>query len=182
MTEWSFALHPSPRSPTVYYKAVKTLTAYYPRLSMWHFWSWCFCPLPWRERSYLKSDVTDSVTATVTSHPIDKTDGRRDSWRHGTKLVWAAAVLPLVCCHDRGGFYYLDECLPSLPGLTGAMLVREEEEGVGGVLEMKGWIDQGPDFASSQPLSIVAWRLGLFISLWTLHSKEPRNKKCINHK
>lgn len=62
------------------------------------------------------------------------------------------------------------------------MLVREEEEGVGGVLEMKGWIDQGPDFASSQPLSIVAWRLGLFISLWTLHSKEPRNKKCINHK
>lgn len=37
---------------------------------------------------------------------------------------------------------------------------------MGGVLEMKGWIDQGPDFASSQPpLSIVTRRLGLFISL-----------------
>lgn len=65
----------------------------------------------------------------------------------------------MVCCHDHGSFYYLDECLPSLPGLTGAVLVREEEEEeeVGGVLEMKGWIDQDPDFASSQPpLSIVA--------------------------
>lgn len=47
---------------------------------------------------------------------------------------------------------------------------------------MKGWIDQGPDFASSQPpLSIVAGRLGLFISLRTLPSKELLPKRCISH-
>ena len=35
-----------------------------------------------------------------------------------------------------------------------------------GILEMKGWIDQGPAFASPQlPLSIVAGRLGLLIEL-----------------
>lgn len=52
---------------------------------------------------------------------------------------------------------------------------EEEEEGGGGgggdgggmgILEMKGWIDQGPAFASPQlPLSIVAGRLALLIEL-----------------
>lgn len=51
----------------------------------------------------------------MTSHPIDKADGRRDSWQHGTKLVWVA-VPSVVCCHDRGGSYYLHGCPPpSLP-------------------------------------------------------------------
>lgn len=54
------------------------------------------------------------IITTMTSHPIDKTDGRQDSWQHGTKLVWAA-VPSAVCCHDRGGSYYLHGCPPSLP-------------------------------------------------------------------
>lgn len=115
-----------------------------PRLSMWHIWSWCFCPLSWRECSYFKSDVTGGVTATVTSHPIDKTDGRRDSRRHGTKLVWAAAVPPAVCCHDRGSFYYLDECLPSLPGLTGVVLVGGRRRRSGGCLRHERMDWSGP--------------------------------------
>lgn len=58
-----------------------------------------------------------------------------------------------------------------LPGWIGLVLVSEEGKGgVGdgcvGILEMKGWIDQGPAFAPPQlPLSIVAGRLGLLIEL-----------------
>lgn len=85
----------------------------------------------------------------------------------------------MVCCHDRGGSYYLDDCLtpptsPSLPGLIGLVLVSEEEAewSGGGLLEMKGWIDQGPAFAYPQlPLSIVPGRLGPLIELHTFSSK-----------
>lgn len=57
---------------------------------------------------------------------------------------------------------------PSLPGLISLVLVSEEEEedeeDWGGILEMKGWIDQAPVFASPQlPLFIVSGRLGLLI-------------------
>lgn len=110
------------------------------------------------------------IITTMTSHPIDKTDGRQDSWQHGTKLVWAA-VPSVVCCHDRRGSDYLDDCppLPSLPGLIGLVLVSEEEVGGGGYPgnERMDW--SGP----SLPLSIVAGRLGLLIELQTFSSKEP---------
>lgn len=128
------------------------------------------------------------IITTMTSHPIDKTDGRQDSWQHGTKLV-CVAVPSVVCCHDRGGSYYLHGCPRSLPGWIGLVLVSEEgdKEGGGGggssgvgILEMKGWIDQGPAFASPQlPLSIVAGRLGLLIELWTFLPKEPLGKGSV---
>lgn len=106
------------------------------------------------------------IITTMTSHPIDKTDGRQDSWQHGTKLVWAA-VPSVVCCHDRGSSYYLDDCLPSLPGLIGLVLVREEE-GKGGVSWK--WKD-GLIWAQcltllSFPLFIVDGRLGLLMEVW----------------
>lgn len=120
------------------------------------------------------------IITTMTSHPIDKTDGRQDSWQHGTKLVWAA-VPSVVCCHDRGGSYYLDDCPPTThtPISSWADWLGVGQWGggwgVGGVgvlLEMKGWIDQGPAFAYPQlPLSIVPGRLGLLIELHTFSSK-----------
>lgn len=71
------------------------------------------------------------IITTMTSLPIDLADARRDSWQHGTKLVWAA-VPSVVRCHDRGGSDYLDDCppgpRPSLPGLIGLVLVSEEDE------------------------------------------------------
>lgn len=49
-----------------------------------------------------------------------------------------------------------------------------------GILEMKGWIDQGPAFASPQlPLSIVAERQGLLIELCTFLPKEPLCKGSV---
>lgn len=46
------ALLPHTHSHTAYYKEQKELTAYYPRLSMWHVWSWYFCSLSGYEDTY----------------------------------------------------------------------------------------------------------------------------------
>lgn len=111
------------------------------------------------------------IITTMTSLPIDLADARRDSWQHGTKLVWAA-VPSVVRCHDRGGSDYLDDCPPPparlfLGWLAWCWSVRRMGRRWG-ILEMKGWIDQGPVFASPQlPLSIVARRLGPLIEHWT---------------
>lgn len=159
----SLALHPYTHSHTAYYKGQKVLTAYYPRLSMWHVWGWYFCSLP-DIKTHIWIRCDGCIITTMTSHPIDKTDGRQDSWQHGTKLVWAA-VPSVVCCHDRGGSYYLHGCPPSLPGWTGA----GQWGGVGGLHGYPGnermdW--SGPSLASPQlPLSLVAGRLDLLIEL-----------------
>lgn len=60
---------------------------------------------------WIRSD--GCIITAMTSRPIDNTDGRQDSWQHGTKPVWAA-VPSVVCCHDRGGSYYLHGCFPHL--------------------------------------------------------------------
>lgn len=86
----------------------------------------------------------------------------------------------MVCCHDRGGSYYLHGCPPSLSGQIGLVLVSEGWGGCVGILEMKGWIDQDSAFASPQlPLSIVAGRLGLLIELCTVLPKEPLGKGSV---
>lgn len=123
------------------------------------------------------------ITA-MTSHPIDKTDGRQDSWQDGTKPVWAA-VPSVVCFHDcHGGSYYLHGCPSSLLGWIGSVLVTERRKGLRwhwmSVLEMKGWIDQGAVFAFPRlPLFIVAERLDLLIKL-SLYAIENCSVKEVN--
>lgn len=156
----SLALHPYTHSHTAYYKGQKVLTAYYPRLHMWHVWSRYFCSLSWHKDTF-ESDVTGCIITAVTSHPIDKTDGRQDSWQCGTKLVWAA-VPSVVCCHDRGGFYYLHGCLPSLPGRIGLVLVSEEG-GEGAAWVSWKWKD---GLIRTQPLPLLSFLCPLWLGDW----------------
>lgn len=99
------------------------------------------------------------IITAMTSHPTDKTDGRQDSWQHGTKLVWAA-VPSVVCCHDRGGSYYLHGCPPSLPGRIGLVLVS------GGVVA--AWVSWKwkDGLIRTEPLPLLSFLCPLWLGDW----------------
>lgn len=102
------------------------------------------------------------IITAMSSHPIDKTDGRQDSWQHGTKLVWAA-VPSVVCCHDRGGSYYLHGCPPSLPGRIGLVLVTERGGGQAVVWVSWKWKD---GLIRAQALPLLSFLCPLWLRDW----------------
>lgn len=59
-----------------------------------------------RHKTHIWINCVGCTVTAVTSHPVDRADGRQDSWQHGTKLVWAA-VPSVVCFHDQGWLWLL---------------------------------------------------------------------------
>lgn len=106
-------------------------------------------------KTHMRIRCDGCIITAMTSHPIDKTDGRQDSWQHGTKLVWAA-VPSAVCCHDRGGSYYLHGC-PSISAAAdwlGAGQWKEAGWGGGAAWVSCKWKD---GLIRTQPLPLFSF-------------------------